>query len=227
MEAFLAQCGTIVADHGNVFLSLVLAGFLGSLTHCSTMCGPVVMAQMLATPANIPAHKMLWFYHAGRLTTYGILGMVAAGSSALIFSGASFSHLSGIFLLLAGGLFMLSAIKPHKMHKCGCQHSAVQRMIGHLRIAPSVQFYLRGFLLGFIPCGLVISALLLVATLGSVWVGAVAMFLFGLTTVPVLQLVGFGGRHIGHKWDTAMGLIGRGAMTINGVVLCVMGITIL
>src|SRR5262245_38327356 len=67
-------------------LALFLAGLVGSLTHCTLMCGPFVLAQVagrleagaaaggelvrLAGAALVP-------YHLGRMTTYSVLGGVA------------------------------------------------------------------------------------------------------------------------------------------------------
>lgn len=222
MEMLLAHCSHLIADHGNIFASLAVAGLVGSLTHCSSMCGPLVAAQMAyMKDSSSSSHRSLLWYHAGRLTTYALLGAVAAGSAHLLFGSRWFPALSGFLLLAAGGLFLLSALKPRATHACHCGEIPLLR---HLRAWPaSTQFYVRGFLLGFMPCGLVVAALLMVATVEHPAVGAAAMLLFGLTTAPVLQMIGYGAHRITLRWKPAMSMIGRGAMTVNGLVLCAAG----
>jgi sulfite exporter TauE/SafE len=49
-----------------------------------------------------------------------------------------------------------------------------------------------GALNGFLPCGLVYSALLVTASSGGALPGALGMFLFGAATIPALLVIGMG-----------------------------------
>ncbi len=239
MENLLTYCGGIISANDGIFISLITAGFLGSLTHCSSMCGPIIAGQMLAPESQLTggSHSsrttaMLGWYHAGRITTYILLGMIAAMGGALIWSGGEFTVISGIFLLLAGIVFITSAIAPRRTHACGCGNSFLYAKLQALRLALPLQFYLRGVLLGFMPCGLVMAALLLVATTHSLITASLGMLFFGITTIPILQIIGYGVNSVARttllkKISPAMSLIGRGAMTVNGLMLCVLGINVM
>jgi len=49
--------------------------------------------------------------------------------------------------------------------------------------------YLLGLLWGFLPCGLVLTALLMAAASANIAQGALTMFIFGLATIPSLFMV--------------------------------------
>ncbi|MGE0754252.1 MAG: sulfite exporter TauE/SafE family protein [Alphaproteobacteria bacterium] len=217
MDFLLAHCSAVLVHNGNIFASVLVAGFLGSLTHCAAMCGPMLVAQRLSLAT--PSPSLLW-YHAGRITTYMVLGALAAFSSRVVF-GDYFHEISGLMLVAAGLLFLASAAKPKATHACGCG-GTFARLLTY-RLPQTIRLALRGLLLGFIPCGLTLAALLLVATLPQPATAALAMGLFGLGTLPVLQLIGYGAGRAGNKMKSSLSFIGRGALTLNGLVLCALG----
>lgn len=224
MEAFLAHCSHAIINQGGLLISIVIAGIVGSVTHCAPMCGPMVAAQVAHNEEeSVSTQRMLFLYHIGRLTTYVVLGILVAGSSYLIFGNIWFPLVSKMLLITAGILFIMSAISPRTTHKC-CAHKSII----FLSIIPtSIQFYIRGILLGFIPCGLLLAALLLVATTQNSITGGFAMLIFGLTTIPVLQIIGLATCHASMRWRAVMSVIGRGAMTVNGLMLCTLGMNAL
>lgn len=223
MDFLLAQCDHLIVTDGNIIMSVLIAGFLGSLTHCSTMCGPLVVAQIASKKAQSRA-ALLLEYHAGRITTYVVLGMVTALVSNILFAGSSFTHFSGTMLLIAGLMFIFSAIRPKATHSCSsCNTSRIENFLQKLSIPTPVQQYVRGVLLGFMPCGLVLSVLLLVATTHDIGIAALVMLFFGIGTMPVLQLIGYTTHKFSRRWQPAMSIFGRSAMTINGLVLCALG----
>ena len=231
MEPVLAYCSHLFTSNGNLFISIFMAGFVGSLTHCSTMCGPIAAAQTAILPPDTSSsrHRLLLYYHAGRITTYMTLGVIVTASSQQLFAHSWFPVISGVLLLSAGILFIFSALKPNATHACSsCGHTGfLSNMIDSLRIPVYFQLYLRGIMLGLMPCGLVIAALLLVSTTHDVLAGGSAMLLFGLATAPVLQIIGYGTHQMVRRWKPAMAMAGRSAMTANGVMLCALGINIL
>ena len=111
-----AHCRSVVATHGGLAASLLLAGLLGSLTHCVGMCGPFVLAQTVERLNRLPAAQMREFhrlaggalvpYHLGRATTYALLG---AGAAALAEGAIEFAGLRWISgaLLGSAALFFL------------------------------------------------------------------------------------------------------------------------
>lgn len=77
--------------------------------------------------------------------------------------------------------------------------------------------YLMGVLLGFMPCGMVVAALMAAATAPSAVDAAMAMGAFGLGTMPALIIVALGGKAMNIKFPNVMQKITQGAMVVSGV----------
>lgn len=213
MELLLADCQAFVASSHGVWLSVLLAGFMASITHCSLMCAPMVAAQLLTQDAH--GSRQMIRYHAGRITTYMLLGGAAALASAALFSALG-QELIHLMLLLAGGMFIYSALKPAHTHKnCHATHR-VQRF----------PLYLRGMLMGLMPCGMIVAALLMVSATASPLEAVLAMGVFGLATSPMLQLAGATMARIGQRISTRATLLGRALLIINGFWLSALGLNL-
>ena len=74
-----------------------------------------------------------------------------------------------------------------------------------------------GLLWGFLPCGLVYSALLIAATTPSTWLGAVTMLAFGLGTVPAMATTGWLGTRERFSWR-------QGARYVAAVLIFLVGV---
>lgn len=188
-------------------LGLTAAGAAGSLAHCGPMCGPFVLGQVADRMAAIPGPRLnqtcrwsqglLLPYHAGRLSTYGLLGAICGGAG-----GALLPPLLRQWLLLAGATWLLwqawsargGAVPP----------SATVGLLGRLarkldrrRVLGS---YLFGLLLGLLPCGLLYTALAAASVSGNAAAGAATMLAFGAGTLPALMMIGLGGRRLPAAW---------------------------
>ena len=146
-------------------------------------------------------------YHLGRATTYGILGFCAAGLSRQVATFPYWPALSSAMLFAAGVMFIISSLP-------GCKH-ALCKPSGKLT-------YVRGVLLGFMPCGLLYAALMMAASLADPLMGMLAMWLFTLGTVPALLIASVGIAFLGRKWQQWIQNIGRVVMAFNGLSLLVM-----
>lgn len=222
MEWFLADCAAALKGNMPVFLSLGIAGLLGSLSHCSMMCSPLVAAQMLDIKNRKQSQLLMLFYHLGRLTTYAVLGAVAVLAAGWLFSARNLQLTHGM-MLLAGVIFIISAITPRQTHPCS------RRMLNQQLeqvASPRAVYFLRGVLMGFMPCGMVVAALMLTTTLTSPLQAATGMALFGLGTTPILQLTGAGALRLSHYYPHSTQLAGRGAMALNGLFLCAIGMNL-
>jgi len=51
VDLFIQNCQVIIGAEGGLFMSLFLGGLLGSISHCTGMCGPIIMAQSAAQGA--------------------------------------------------------------------------------------------------------------------------------------------------------------------------------
>lgn len=223
VSELLVSCGQLLPADGSMWLAVLFAGLLGSLAHCSVMCSPAVMAQMLSVQQSGRKPAMMWFYHAGRISTYVFLGVVSALASALLFAGA-LDLVARMMLLLAGLTFVLSALIPRKTHSC-C-YASMGRLGRRTSALPfaSLQLYARGFLMGFMPCGLVLSMLLMVAATAQPSQAGAMMLLFGVATLPVLQAAAFGALSLGKRFPLFGAKLMRAGMAINGVMCCAIGL---
>lgn len=209
MEALLAHCSAAFSQAGGLLAVFFLGGLMGSLTHCLVMCGPVVACQSACGGGcgKRMSAAAQWQYHLGRLLTYGALGFFAALLSKQLVAFSYWPILSAAMMVVAGGLFLLSAIIPN-------QHAL-------LGFAPKNGF-LRGVLMSFMPCGLIYAALMMAATLASPLAGMFAMWVFVLGTVPALLVASGSTALLAVKWQEMMRGIGRFGMAFNGLTLLVM-----
>ena len=212
MEALLAHCSAAFSQSGGLFAVFFLGGLMGSVTHCLVMCGPIVAGQTACAGgcgkrSGTVSNVSQWGYHLGRLTTYGALGFAVALVGKQIAALSFWPVVSSAMLVIAGGMFIFSSLPSRT--KSVCHVSAKSN-------------YLRGALMGFMPCGLLYAALMIAATLANPLRGMVAMGLFTLGTIPALLLASGGAELVSRKWQRAMHQVGRAMMAFNGVTLLVM-----
>lgn len=183
---------------------------MGGFTHCLAMCGPLVAGQSACAGGcgKTAQRTSQWSYHLGRLTTYGALGFAAALFARQIAAWPFWPLLSSAMLVLAGLMFLASSL-PTRQRPALCTVSAHSN-------------YLRGTLMGFMPCGLIYAALMMAATLANPLAGMLAMWLFTLGTVPALLLASGSAALLSRKWHHTTQTIGRAMMAVNGVTLLVM-----
>ena len=176
------------------FVAVFLIGLLGG-THCLAMCGGIVSALTVTAPGVAPDWRLALAYNLGRIAGYAAAGAAIGGigSLGLLLNDALPIQLG---LYVAANL-MLLALGLYLSGVTGAL-SLTERLGGYLwaRIQPLTRRYLParsvaqalplGLLWGFLPCGMVYSALALALLTGSAWRGAVLMLVFGLGTLPNL-----------------------------------------
>jgi uncharacterized protein len=161
-------------------LAAFVAGLLGSL-HCVGMCGAFA-ASCSRARGGLPA------WHLGRVGTYALLGALA-GAFGQRLPGPPWvpalvaSTLLVWFALALAGLVPEPRLVPPGLVSAGSRAAA--------RPTAAAQFAF-GVANGFLPCGLVYSALSIPVALATPATGAVAMTAFGLGTVPALSLTALG-----------------------------------
>lgn len=162
-----------------ILAAALLAGLAGS-PHCVLMCGG-----FLGACARTPRGAVAW--HAGRLTTYMMLGAVAGAVGRAMPGPAWLPALLGAVLLTWFAL-ALAGVLPEPALRLRFVESAATRWLGR---AEPVAFdrYVFGLINGLLPCGMVYAALAVPLALGTATGGALAMLAFGLGTVPALALL--------------------------------------
>jgi sulfite exporter TauE/SafE len=208
-----------------LYLSLFLAGLVGGFTHCAGMCAPFVIAQT-GKDAGISKLRgaLLLPYHLGRMTTYVLLAVVIGSfvNLAFLFSDGR-SFLTAPILLLAATLFLVSAFPVlGRVFPWAVRLQVIPQIKGFNGLlsklssnAGVVQRYFLGVLLGFMPCGLVVSAILAASTAPNLLQSAMAMGVFAIGTMPALMLIGVGNKAFLHKYPNLSTRVSQGAMVIS------------
>jgi len=234
LTGFLGQCHAAVSGQGGLIGSLLVMGLLGGLTHCAGMCGPFVLSQVSARLAEVPVAQMReWHrlagaavvpYHLGRATTYGLLGSLLGGFAGEMADPGPFRIISALLLVLAALLLVGNALPslhrfvPRTGNAWGAR---VARAVGPFLARPlGWRGYVLGLALGFIPCGLLYSALAAAAASGSAVAGGLGMLAFAAGTAPGLLVVGLLGQVAARrwrepflKWAPALLLLNAGVLT--------------
>ncbi|MFN4340670.1 MAG: sulfite exporter TauE/SafE family protein [Azonexus sp.] len=177
------------------FLALFLVGLLGG-THCVGMCGGIVSALSMGGQAGWGLHLA---YNAGRILSYVVAGAIAGalGAASLGLAGQVPVRMVLYFfanlMLVALGLYLIGLSGALALTERAGQ--ALWRRVQPLtrRFLPvrgAAQAFPLGVLWGWLPCGLVYSALASALTAGSAGRGAAMMLAFGLGTLPNLLLAG-------------------------------------
>lgn len=177
------------------FIALFLVGLLGG-THCIGMCGGIVGALSMGAPAR---WSMLLAYNAGRILSYSAAGALAGtlGAASLGLEGQLPARLILYFfanlMLVALGLYLLGVTKALAFTERAGQRlwRFLQPMTKRFLPAKTAkQAFPLGLLWGWLPCGLVYSALASSLSAGSATRGSLMMLAFGLGTLPNLLLAG-------------------------------------
>lgn len=177
------------------FLALTLIGFLGG-THCVGMCGGIVGALSLGGQSKWSLHLA---YNAGRLTSYVLAGALAGAVGTLGTVLADQQpwrlalYLLANLMLVAMGLYLLGATRALALTEAAGQTlwRRIQPLTkSFLPARSAAQALPLGLLWGWLPCGLVYSALATALASGSAARGAGLMLAFGLGTLPNLLAMG-------------------------------------
>lgn len=223
----LGSCLHSVSMSEGLFISLFLAGLVGGLTHCVAMCGPFV----LSMSGNLKklSGALLLPYHLGRITTYIILAMLLASVLNLAFLFLPIrSLIIAPILFTAALIFVVSAFPSLKKYFMWLDVFAIR--VPYRWLSASFEIlsqkrslisqYLTGLLLGFMPCGLVVSALMAASTAPSTLNAGLAMAAFGAGTIPALVLTSLFGQSLKLKFPQAMQRVTQGLMVWSAIWLC-------
>lgn len=182
------------------FSAAFLIGLLGS-THCVGMCGGIMGALSCAVPAeqrnNTKLFSLLLCYNIGRIFSYTLAGAII-GSSSWFLAGQFPAIGTGLriiasLMLIAMGLYLANwwSILRHLEHAGHRLWKHIQPKISALMPVSTIWKALAvGMLWGWIPCGLVYSALTWAATASDWQHSALIMLSFGLGTLPAVLATG-------------------------------------
>lgn len=185
--------------------AMFMIGLLGS-GHCVGMCGGIVTALGFSAPVKSGRQQagrraqsrwlLLLSYHAGRITSYGVAGAIVGSlgqfGADYLSLGPALRAFAAIMLILMGCyladwwriLVRLEGLGSH-----------IWRYLqpianGLFQVGNPFKGFLYGLVWGWLPCGLVYSALAYAAASVSPAGGFAAMIAFGAGTLPTLLLGG-------------------------------------
>jgi sulfite exporter TauE/SafE len=169
-----------------ILISSFLLSIGGSL-HCLGMCGPLALSIPFGTAGSSKNLKLLTYYFA-KAIAYGAMGAVFG----LFGKGLIMMHWQQALSIVAGIFIVLwvcfPVLKPGKGGFLFQKQFSI--LYNKLQHQPKLHHYFfLGFLNGFLPCGLVYTALAAATVSGSAVGGFLAMFLFGAGTAPALIIL--------------------------------------
>jgi hypothetical protein len=173
-------------------LGFLTLGLLGGFGHCVGMCSPFVLfvSRRYGTPeaGRSRAFAAQSWYTAGRVSTYAALGAVAGTLGSVVQLAGSLLGVQRAASVVAGGVLVvwalveLSDLVPRLDTGGGLFARVASRL---KRRVPGHPFVI-GLFLGFLPCGLLYSAVIAAVARGGPLDGAAALAMFGIGTAPAL-----------------------------------------
>lgn len=183
----------------STLVALFLVGLLSG-GHCVGMCGGIVGALSLQPGSRQPAWPLHLAYNAGRIGSYVAAGAIVGTLGNLSFVATTtlplqkILYLAANLMLVAMGLYLIGLTRVlAPVERAG--HAIWRRLqpltARFLPVRGVAQALPLGLLWGWLPCGLVYSALISAMAAGSTLRGAALMLAFGLGTLPNLLLAGY------------------------------------
>jgi len=208
---------------------------LVSAPHCAAMCGGIVAASQVgvgrrrlpqappaAAPLAVRRAPIVAAQNAGRLASYALAGALAGGAGQVAgrtaLSGARDAlQLAAAAAVLVAGLTLAGVVPARaSLERLGLPLWRRLQPLGKrlLPIDTWERAALFGMIWGFLPCGLVYSALSLAMLSGSALLGAATMAAFGLGTAPALAAMGAAAEAVGAFARRAAVRRGAGALVV-------------
>lgn len=171
-------------------IGFFLVGLTGGFSHCVLMCHPFVLYISSKYADSATGIRLILpniYYNFGRILTYSLLGAVTGFLGGIVQYAGNFvniqkisSTIGGLFLVLYAFSVLLSLkflnIKSSKFTEF------------FKKLNPTNSFF-TGILLGFLPCGLSMGAVIGSASSGSALRGALQLAAFGFGSAIALLVV--------------------------------------
>lgn len=190
-------------DFNASFLAAFIIGLFSSL-HCIGMCGSIIGTLTFSLSPELRGKKSKLFtvvlnYNLGRILSYVIAGAIAGGLGALL--GIPFKdgqahrvlQLLSAVVMTGAGLYIAGWFPRFAyIEKMGSRFWKLIEPFGRrlIPVKTQTQAFLFGMVWGWLPCGLIYTALTLAATVGNITHSALTMLAFGLGTLPAVMGVG-------------------------------------
>jgi sulfite exporter TauE/SafE len=188
----------------NVYYLIPFIMGLFSSMHCVGMCGSIIGTLTLSLKAEIRENKarlvpFIFSYNLGRITSYTLAGALVGAVEMLLAMPWGHGHGHRILqilsaLIMTGAGLYIAGWFPRfaYIEKTGSRFWKLLEPLGR-RLIPvqnRTQAYFFGMVWGWLPCGLVYTALLTAAASGNVVKSTLSMLAFGLGTLPAVMGTG-------------------------------------
>lgn len=178
---------------GALLAAFTLGLFSGA--HCIGMCGGIMGALSVAIPADARARRwrLLVSYNVGRIASYTLMGLIFGALVGEMAGGSPVLRIMAGLLLVAMGLYLADWWRGLTWLERGGRFvwrfiQPLGRRLMPVRRAP--QALLLGGLWGWLPCGLVYTALAYASAQGQALASGGVMLAFGLGTLPAVLAAG-------------------------------------
>lgn len=185
------------------YLVAFVMGLISSL-HCIGMCGSIIGTLTLSLSPEVRNNKAALFtfvlnYNLGRISSYAVAGALIGLLQLLLNLPFAQGHGHRVLqllsaLIMAGAGLYIAGWFPRfaYIEKIGAWFWKKIEPFGRRLIPVKTRFhaFLFGMIWGWLPCGLVYSALAVSATAGDSLKSSLTMLAFGLGTLPAVMGVG-------------------------------------
>ena len=171
--------------------SFFLIGLSGGFGHCVLMCHPFTLFISTKFSINKTGKKFIiphLYYNLGRIITYTVLGAIAGFLGSVIQFAGTFVHIQGLAAIIGGMLLIIYSVLS--LSKISIKSINIFKKVKGIN---SIHPIITGLILGLLPCGLSMGAIIGAASSESAIVGALQTFAFGVgTSVAMITIAIFG-----------------------------------
>ena len=213
---------------------LFIIGLITSV-HCIAMCGGINLSQCIPHGEKGNESRFVIFrpdilYNLGRVSSYTVIGFLL-GFVGMLLGGSSETGLPTLFqgiLKIVAGIFMvimginMMEIFPWMQRFNLRMPKFLAVKIGRKKVN-SRQPLIVGFLNGLMPCGALESMQIIALASGNPFVGAFAMFMFSLGTVPLMLGIGSLVSALGKKFSQKVMRVGAILVVVFGLAMLSQG----
>ncbi len=227
---------SVLADSKMSYGMLFLVGLLTSV-HCITMCGGINLSQCMParniepeSTSKIHIIMPAILYNAGRVISYSVSGFLLGGIGMLLTdsleTGVPFL-LQGILKIIAGffmilmGINMLGIFPALRRIQIRLPKKSIIKINQKKRTEKRP--FVVGLLNGLMPCGPLQSMQIIALGSGNPILGAGAMLMFSLGTVPLMLGLGSMVSVLGKRYTRVVVQIGSILVVVLGIAMLSQG----
>jgi sulfite exporter TauE/SafE len=226
-----------------LFLQLFAVGLVTSI-HCIFMCGGLVLTYAVKGTEDGPWYKRLvphLAYQGSKIISYATVALILGGIVALLGRAVDITPLrdwlmvvAGVYMVLLGiGMtgkvkflrhltprppkFLVDALSKNR------KKANADAAEGHSSLATPISF---GLLTGLMPCAPLIAAQASAMATGSPALGALAMVGFGIGTMPLMLIFGFGSSLLTRQFQAKIQVVAAFAVMIFGLIILNQGLMV-